>query len=206
MPKLQRQHRGAAKDCLFHVVLPLVARSGADRNPPSTETCRNQIQSALDAPAFRIRAACQTDCPKSRQLQQAVCCRSHCGSAAWNAFDAARRVWLSSTSDLKRFECRLAMNLKELSARLGLSQTTVSRALNGYPEVSEATRRRVEAAARRVRLPAQSRRPHAGHRAHHGDRPCDPAGRPARDGQPGLRRFHRRRRRGLCPRAAMTCA
>lgn len=41
------------------------------------------------------------------------------------------------------------MNLKELSERLGLSQTTVSRALNGYPEVSEATRRRVEEAARR---------------------------------------------------------
>ncbi|MEL6691172.1 MAG: substrate-binding domain-containing protein [Pseudomonadota bacterium] len=39
------------------------------------------------------------------------------------------------------------MNLKELSAFLGLSQTTVSRALNGYPEVSEATRRRVTAAA-----------------------------------------------------------
>ncbi|MBD3678055.1 MAG: substrate-binding domain-containing protein [Rhodobacteraceae bacterium] len=41
------------------------------------------------------------------------------------------------------------MNLKELAAELGLSQTTVSRALNGYPEVSEATRERVEAAARR---------------------------------------------------------
>ncbi|MEM6729190.1 MAG: substrate-binding domain-containing protein [Pseudomonadota bacterium] len=41
------------------------------------------------------------------------------------------------------------MNLKELSELLGLSQTTVSRALNGYPEVSEITRRRVtEAAAR----------------------------------------------------------
>lgn len=40
------------------------------------------------------------------------------------------------------------MNLKELSALLGLSQTTVSRALNGYPEVNEATRQRVEAAAR----------------------------------------------------------
>jgi LacI family transcriptional regulator len=35
------------------------------------------------------------------------------------------------------------MNLKELSNLLGLSQTTVSRALNGYPEVSEATRKRV---------------------------------------------------------------
>ena len=40
------------------------------------------------------------------------------------------------------------MNLKELSEKLGLSQTTVSRALNGYPEVKEATRKRVEEAAR----------------------------------------------------------
>ncbi len=39
------------------------------------------------------------------------------------------------------------MNLKELSSHLGLSQTTVSRALNGYPEVNEATRRRVREAA-----------------------------------------------------------
>ncbi len=39
------------------------------------------------------------------------------------------------------------MNLKELSKHLELSQTTVSRALNGYPEVSEATRARVVAAA-----------------------------------------------------------
>lgn len=39
------------------------------------------------------------------------------------------------------------MNLKELSEHLGLSQTTVSRALNGYPEVSERTRLRVAAAA-----------------------------------------------------------
>lgn len=40
------------------------------------------------------------------------------------------------------------MNLKELSMNLGLSQTTVSRALNGYPEVSQKTRQRVEEAAR----------------------------------------------------------
>jgi len=39
------------------------------------------------------------------------------------------------------------MNLKQLASELGLSQTTVSRALNGYPEVSEATRLRVAAAA-----------------------------------------------------------
>lgn len=39
------------------------------------------------------------------------------------------------------------MNLRELSETLGLSQTTVSRALNGYPEVNEATRTRVAEAA-----------------------------------------------------------
>ena len=39
------------------------------------------------------------------------------------------------------------MNLKQLSELLGLSQTTVSRALNGYPEVNEDTRMRVQAAA-----------------------------------------------------------
>jgi LacI family transcriptional regulator len=40
-----------------------------------------------------------------------------------------------------------SMNLRDLSAILGLSQTTVSRALNGFPEVSEDTRARVRAAA-----------------------------------------------------------
>lgn len=40
------------------------------------------------------------------------------------------------------------MNLKELAALLGLSQTTVSRAINGYPEVAEGTRLRVLSAAR----------------------------------------------------------
>lgn len=40
------------------------------------------------------------------------------------------------------------MTLKELSDLLGLSPTTVSRALNGYPEVSDATRKKVAAAAR----------------------------------------------------------
>lgn len=41
------------------------------------------------------------------------------------------------------------MKLKELSELLGLSQTTVSRALGGYPEVSEKTRRDVVLAAAR---------------------------------------------------------
>lgn len=46
------------------------------------------------------------------------------------------------------------MKLKELSETLGLSPTTVSRALNGYPEVSERTRRRVvEAAAAHNYIP-----------------------------------------------------
>ena len=42
------------------------------------------------------------------------------------------------------------MNLKELSQQLNLSQTTVSRALNGYPEVGDATRARVKAEAERL--------------------------------------------------------
>lgn len=42
------------------------------------------------------------------------------------------------------------MNLKQLSEMLGLSQTTVSRALNGFPEVSEVTRRRVLEAAEKT--------------------------------------------------------
>nr|WP_210309971.1 substrate-binding domain-containing protein [Rhizobium rosettiformans] len=41
-----------------------------------------------------------------------------------------------------------AVNLKELSQMLGLSQTTISRALNGYPEVNKETRERVLQAAR----------------------------------------------------------
>lgn len=41
----------------------------------------------------------------------------------------------------------MPMNLKQLAEHLGLSQTTVSRALNGYAEVSETTRLRVQKAA-----------------------------------------------------------
>ena len=40
------------------------------------------------------------------------------------------------------------MNLERLANLLGMSKTTVSRALNGYPEVSERTRERVLQAAR----------------------------------------------------------
>ncbi|MCC5779005.1 LacI family DNA-binding transcriptional regulator [Nitratireductor sp. B36] len=52
---------------------------------------------------------------------------------------------------------RKAINLKMLSESLGLSQTTVSRALNGFPEVAEKTRARVvEAAARLNYRPSPS--------------------------------------------------
>jgi LacI family transcriptional regulator len=60
------------------------------------------------------------------------------------------------------------VNLKQLSQLLGLSQTTVSRALNGYPEVAEATRRRVVEAAR-----------------HHGYRP-NPSARRLATGKAGM--------------------
>ena len=49
------------------------------------------------------------------------------------------------------------MNLKELARRLDLSPTTVSRALNGYPEVNESTRERVMAAARRYNYQPNTR-------------------------------------------------
>lgn len=42
------------------------------------------------------------------------------------------------------------MNLKEFSASIGLSQTTVSRAMSGYPEVKQETRARVLEAAERL--------------------------------------------------------
>ena len=49
------------------------------------------------------------------------------------------------------------MNLKELARKLDLSPTTVSRALNGFPEVNEATRERVAAAARRYNYKPNTR-------------------------------------------------
>lgn len=42
------------------------------------------------------------------------------------------------------------MNLREFSKKIGLSQTTISRAMNGHPEVKEATRLRVFEAAERL--------------------------------------------------------
>jgi LacI family transcriptional regulator len=49
---------------------------------------------------------------------------------------------MGSQSALKKLT-----NLKSLAEHLGLSQTTVSRALNGFPEVNYKTRQLVQAAA-----------------------------------------------------------
>lgn len=42
------------------------------------------------------------------------------------------------------------VKLDELAKHLGLSKSTVSRALNGYPDISEGTRKRVEVTARKM--------------------------------------------------------
>lgn len=46
-----------------------------------------------------------------------------------------------------RFSAGRGVNLEKLAARLGLSKGTVSRALNGYPDISERTKIRVRQAA-----------------------------------------------------------
>ncbi|MEL7026435.1 MAG: LacI family DNA-binding transcriptional regulator, partial [Pseudomonadota bacterium] len=51
----------------------------------------------------------------------------------------------------------MAKTLKDVATELGLSQTTVSRALNGFPEVSEATRLRVLETAERLNYRASAR-------------------------------------------------
>ena len=56
---------------------------------------------------------------------------------------------MRETSVLQSALGTTTLNLKQLSTFLQLSQTTVSRALNGYPEVNEETRRRVADAAKR---------------------------------------------------------
>ena len=72
---------------------------------------------------------------------------------------------------------KLPVNLKQLSDMLALSQTTVSRALNGYPEVNEETRRRVHGRRQAARLPAEPERPPAGDRQGRHDRLCHADGR-----------------------------
>lgn len=51
----------------------------------------------------------------------------------------------------------MAVNLKTLSQKLGLSQTTVSRGLNGYSDVAEDTRRRIQDMAARLNYSPNTR-------------------------------------------------
>ena len=72
----------------------------------------------------------------------------------------ALRTLEDFSSDLtnpKRFGPSSEMNLKDLSDHLKLSQTTVSRALNGYPEVADKTRLRVLEAARALNYSPNAR-------------------------------------------------
>ena len=48
------------------------------------------------------------------------------------------------------------ITIKDVAEDLGLSITTISRALNGYPDVGEATRKRVTEAAQRLKLSARA--------------------------------------------------
>lgn len=67
----------------------------------------------------------------------------------WNNNPLNRLAYaFEGTLDGRDTELNRAINLKQLAEQLQLSQTTVSRALNGYPEVSEKTRLRVQTAAR----------------------------------------------------------
>ncbi len=53
-------------------------------------------------------------------------------------------------SHFNRFEVSIVATLKEISAELGLSVATVSRALNGFPEVNVKTRTKVQETAARL--------------------------------------------------------
>ncbi len=64
--------------------------------------------------------------------------------------DTPARRDLDARDDRSTVSARVVTDLKELSRRLGLSMTTVSRALNGYPEVGAQTRARVLKLAREL--------------------------------------------------------
>ena len=57
---------------------------------------------------------------------------------------------LASSKDQNALEDSNLATLKEISAELGLSVTTVSRALNGFPEVNKATREKVQKTAEKL--------------------------------------------------------
>ena len=72
-------------------------------------------------------------------------------------FDIRAPGPLASTGSQTALAVHSTMNLKQLAQSLNLSQTTVSRALNGYPEVREETRARVLAAAKAANYAPNSR-------------------------------------------------
>lgn len=78
-------------------------------------------------------------------LQQQICFKVT--SHGPNVISTTNLASRAETAPQALWEAHL--NLKQLSHMLQLSQTTVSRALNGYPEVNEETRRRVVDAAKR---------------------------------------------------------
>ncbi|HBY2542150.1 TPA: LacI family DNA-binding transcriptional regulator [Klebsiella pneumoniae] len=69
------------------------------------------------------------------------------------------------------------MSLKAIAKQLGISVTTVSRALNGYDDVSQETRARVEAEAQRRGYRPNTYRPpseNGHHRCRWSRLPCPP--------------------------------
>lgn len=68
------------------------------------------------------------------------------------------------------------MSLKAIAKQLGISVTTVSRALNGYDDVSQETRARVEAEAQRRGYRPDFRPPseNGHHRCRWSRLPCPP--------------------------------
>ena len=81
---------------------------------------------------------------KCRKRRQLPVCRVSVRCAHRNPHESSATARIEVEGRLR------SMRLKELAQHLGLSQTTVSRALNGYPEVNEATRLRVAEAATRL--------------------------------------------------------
>jgi LacI family transcriptional regulator len=61
-----------------------------------------------------------------------------------------KSIWITAPANLNDLE-RPGLSLRAIAERLGVSVTTVSRALGGYPEVAAATRARVLAEAERIR-------------------------------------------------------
>jgi LacI family transcriptional regulator len=64
--------------------------------------------------------------------------------------EVQNRFWCSEFRTKTGFERKSTVSIRKLAQSLGLSVSTVSRALNGYADVNAATRERVERAAREI--------------------------------------------------------